>query len=543
MVRKSKEDLKRKCAELLESPVERVNHVPGLLAAADSVKSETLCKLILETLGEFFAGVIERGEIVMTGQARVDGLKDCPEKVYLKWIMRQYSTFKSILQQMMGSNRASASQVSALGVLMDLLGAEYVGEISKVSYFDLCNRLIKNPAMPEQVRGAWMSKYFTYADLRYYTLLEIARVAAELQNQKGSDSSDVISVLYDILISIPSGLDGCLGDEGKLRSWCGASEVGVSAPSKTNLTNTQRKRMKRQVELGLIDNDPNKKPSIWCCENSQRLAFSSAWLSFLRLPLSELVLHKILNHIPENVIPHMKDPQMLCDFLTTAMNAEGLIGVLALNGIFILVTRHGLEYPEFYKRLYGMLRPYVFHLKHRVKFWKLVDRFLASGHVPAYTAAAFIKRLGRMSIEAPPFGAMTCVSFIHNLLRRHPSCDVLVHRPDRAKPSPPADGWGLIENDVYDAVADDPAESRAIESSLWEIEALRNHSCPQVAKYVTMLDKDLTKKRKTSEADITLALAASYTSLFDEGVKKRVKVVPLEIHEEPITHLFGEDWW
>ena len=29
--------------------------------------------------------------------------------------------------------------------------------------------------------------------------------------------------------------------------------------------------------------------------------------------------------------------------------------MLALNGLFILVTRHGLEYPAFYRRLYGLL--------------------------------------------------------------------------------------------------------------------------------------------------------------------------------------------
>ena len=31
------------------------------------------------------------------------------------------------------------------------------------------------------------------------------------------------------------------------------------------------------------------------------------------------------------------------------------MGILALHGIFILVTKHGLEYPDFYRRLYGLL--------------------------------------------------------------------------------------------------------------------------------------------------------------------------------------------
>jgi hypothetical protein len=34
--------------------------------------------------------------------------------------------------------------------------------------------------------------------------------------------------------------------------------------------------------------------------------------------------------------------------------------------------------------------------------------------------------------------------------------------------------------DVYDPFETDPAKSRAVESSLWEMEALRNHASPQV---------------------------------------------------------------
>lgn len=34
--------------------------------------------------------------------------------------------------------------------------------------------------------------------------------------------------------------------------------------------------------------------------------------------------------------------------------------------------------------------------------------------------------------------------------------------------------------DLYNPAIDDPGRSRAIESSLWEMESLRNHYCPQV---------------------------------------------------------------
>ena len=57
------------------------------------------------------------------------------------------------------------------------------------------------------------------------------------------------------------------------------------------------------------------------------------------------------------IIPHMANPLLLTDFLYKALDMEGLMGMLALHGIFTLVTQHGLEYPRFYQRLYRLLSP------------------------------------------------------------------------------------------------------------------------------------------------------------------------------------------
>lgn len=58
-----------------------------------------------------------------------------------------------------------------------------------------------------------------------------------------------------------------------------------------------------------------------------------------------------------SIIPHMASPLLLTDFLFRALGAGGLMGMLALHGIFTLVTKHGLEYPHFYGRLYQLLTP------------------------------------------------------------------------------------------------------------------------------------------------------------------------------------------
>jgi U3 small nucleolar RNA-associated protein 19 len=89
----------------------------------------------------------------------------------------------------------------------------------------------------------------------------------------------------------------------------------------------------------------------------------------------------------------------------------------------------GLEYPAFYTRLYNLITAEAFAAKHRAQFFKLADLFLSSGLVPAYTIAAFAKKLARLAVSASPAGAMLAIAFIHNIIRRHPSCMVLLDSP------------------------------------------------------------------------------------------------------------------
>lgn len=129
--------------------------------------------------------------------------------------------------------------------------------------------------------------------------------------------------------------------------------------------------------------------------------------------------------------------------------------------------------------LIQLLPPQVFAARSRSQFFRLADVFLSSPLVPAYTMAAFVKRFARLALRAPPPGAMIAIAFIHNLLRRHPALTLMLHNP-----SPNSSAGDSSESrlgvDLYDEMESDPAKCRAVESSLWEVEALRNHYCPQV---------------------------------------------------------------
>lgn len=65
----------------------------------------------------------------------------------------------------------------------------------------------------------------------------------------------------------------------------------------------------------------------------------------------------------------------------------------------------------------------------KIKFClQLLDLSLKSPLLPSYLAAAFAKKLGRMALKSPPAGALIVIAIVHNLLRRHPSINCLVHQ-------------------------------------------------------------------------------------------------------------------
>uniref|UniRef100_A0A4W4G1Y2 CCAAT-binding factor domain-containing protein n=1 Tax=Electrophorus electricus TaxID=8005 RepID=A0A4W4G1Y2_ELEEL len=240
-------------------------------------------------------------------------------------------------------------------------------------------------------------------------------------------------------------------------------------------------------------------------------AFEQMWLTFLKYKLPASMYKKVLVILHDSILPYMNNPTLMIDFLTAAYDVGGAISLLALNGLFVLIHEHNLDYPEFYKKLYNLLDPSVFHMKYRARFFHLANIFLSSSHLPAYLVAAFIKRLSRLALTAPPTALLIVLPFICNLIRRHPSCRVLIHRP-------------MPCNDPYVMEEEDPAQCRALESSLWELQTLQSHYHPAVAKAAKAINQPLPE----AEDELGKLLELSTFELMERDLKNPRQSVPLE---------------
>lgn len=289
-------------------------------------------------------------------------------------------------------------------------------------------------------------------------------------------------------------------------------------------------KKRRKMETKLQKGKTKTKLPSWQSIRSHRSALQLATLTILKIPtIPNRTLKRILQHLPIHILPHATNPLRFADFCTRAYEVGGVTSLLALHSLFLLMTQCGLEYPKFYTSLYNLIESKVFYTTYRTRFFKLLVKCLTANQMlPAYIVAAFCKRLCRCAVNAPPSGALFVLALVSNLLRKHPECSCLLHR-----------SGGEIE-DPFDAEEKDPAKSKAIESCLWELNALEKHYHPAVASMATGCGME---DEKTLYHDLDGFLVHTYKSLFDQerkrGDNKRKSKVALTFHKP--QSLFGGD--
>ena len=257
--------------------------------------------------------------------------------------------------------------------------------------------------------------------------------------------------------------------------------------------------------------------------------YLKAWLAVLRLSLSTSSLKQALQFLPQYVLQYVNQPLRFADFFMTAYSDHGdnsgnggssMIGMLALDGLFVLMTEYGLEYPNFYAQLYKLISPRVFYVKYRTRFFTLLTKCLLRNEMlPAHIVAAFLKRLNRCILSGPTSGALFVLALTSNLLRKHPECHCLIQRNNSNNKT--GDEETMME-DMFLPDVNDPVECRALQSSLWELVVLEKHYYPAVSTLAKSIGREEETKIPLYNVidDFT---GHTYISLFEQEKKKSRK--------------------
>lgn len=482
------------------------------------------------------------------------------EAIYRNWLKSKYEEFLGLLKKIALSSLPSATlRAAALDALMEFARQEKQGKFENRIYLRFLDSLVHSKTFGDVILGLLVSKYFKYKDICYFTYSNLENLAGKLSSRQSKDddmSNDngdaltskvslqmVIRNVLEILLQIPPMEEGIEHLEEEMWS----SFIGLSTHKKSFATS--RKQEQSGTEH-MVKNEDVSSGRLLAKRLKSKM--SKAWMLFLTLRLPLDVYKKILATLHKTVVPYLTNPILLSDFLTRSYDIGGVVSVMALNSLFILITQHGLEYPDFYNKLYTLIEPSIFMTKYRSRLFELLDTCLKSPLLPAYLAAAFAKKLSRLALSAPPSGSLLVIAIIHNLLRRHPSINCLVDRQDMDE-NEATKTTELDENidesgvtkvkpgaDPFRSEERDTSKCKALQSSLWEIETLRRHYCPAVSRFVASLENDLTVRAKTTEVAVKDFSSGSYGTIFSEEVGRRIKQVPLAFYKSVPSTLFHE---
>ncbi|CAH9106725.1 unnamed protein product [Cuscuta epithymum] len=538
----------------LLSSREHINNLPILLTFINPSSPPQHALEALLSLQAFFTPLIPE---LPSSTASADPRE--PEVIYRVWLRSKFDDLvQSLIDIAISSESEQALREVVLDALMEFVKVGNSGKFHSSIYHRIIHSIVHTSSLgvDDILLHVIAEKYFNYIDIGYFTYISLENLSRTLEARYTTDNDNKLShgvfespsgksmelsiqKLYYMLSHIPSSDN--LDELSENKMWNGLGTFIVKNNNKGS-----------DLELK-AENLPGKANS--SCDTilspvkaakKLKQKFTKAWISFLKLPLPLDVYKEVLVSLHQAIIPYLSNPTMLCDFLTRSYDIGGVISVMALSSLFILMTQHGIEYPKFYDKLYALLETSVFMAKHRAKFFQLLDSCLKSPLLPAYLAAAFCKKLSRLSLSVPPSGALVITALIHNLLRRHPSINCLVHQDDVNQTAEehsgeeretPVSGLGI---DHFDEEETDPLKANAMRSSLWEIDTLRHHYCPPVSRFVLSLENDLTVRAKTTEIAIKDFSSASYATIFGDEIRRRVKQVPLAFYKAAPTSLFSE---
>lgn len=238
--------------------------------------------------------------------------------------------------------------------------------------------------------------------------------------------------------------------------------------------------------------------------------YSTVWHNtvFGRIPLTGEPLYKVLNHMPDNILPYSSNPTAYVNWLMNHLNGkEPILSVLSLRSIFVLIVKHRLGEVDglraknaetqpisaFYDRLYEHLTEYLIASKFGSGLLQLLCASLQSTMLPSLLVARFIKKLVRTACFTRSAESTILLTIAINLLKRHnQTCLKMVHM-DHVE----GEKQGISDGD-YCIPARTDVDFAGDENKrlfLWELELLINHFNERTAKVASTFYSHLRKKR------------------------------------------------
>ncbi|KAG8947482.1 hypothetical protein FRC04_010663 [Tulasnella sp. 424] len=502
-----------------------------------------------------------RATVTIAQSGKLDGRRGVSEETELirKWLEARVNDFTDLLAGLM-KDEEKALRIAALEIMMSLLthlsnaiSTPGVPRIHLPHFRKVVKALILCPPsvraghsathalnatgrLEADIRDKFVDVHLSvHDDIRWFFLRE----ATNIVNAQGSDPqvADNLLSYLERLMTMPT-------EVAEINAfWIPQfakphtnGKVSDDIPQPAEEDDDDWRRFFDEPDEGIpsVPSDKQKKKRINSLSliaslhslDSHRVQFSNCWASLVpHLASSSAFSTRALSILHRGVLPHFTRPVRLMDWISSCVDFGGSVGLLALNGLFTMIKDYNLDYPDFYTRLYAFVDRNILHVKYRARFFRLMDLFLSSTHLPVQLVASFVKRLSRLSLSAPPAALIMLMPFVYNLIKRHPALMVMIHQEH-------------VENyvDPFEADEASPLLTNAIASSLWELASFQHHYSETIATLAKLFSNPFTKPPFLMED----FLDHTYTTLFETEAKRTFKKDPAMTFELKKDELFPE---
>ncbi|KAI6661991.1 hypothetical protein LOD99_9578 [Oopsacas minuta] len=416
----------------------------------------------LQALGRVFINFLDTGHLIPKKTSLASSEEHSEIVQFQNWIIDKYFTYRN---KLVNSICHPNHQAELLDISIQLVRSESVVSGNFCSFFisNLVTRLIASKPYTESLLQLF-EKALQFCDVIYCCLCTLRRTLTPGSGDRYSHSN-ILQLMLSIQKHLPQN----------------TSEYKYLVV----FQNPDQKQIDKKDLLKLI---------------------SKIWMHFLGYNMTQETLILVLRVMDTDILPYLLDPRILLDFLTSSLDAGGVLSILSLKSLVILIQKYKLDYPHIYTKIYSLLTPEITYSNDFGDFLTLIDMVTTSTHLPQYLVAAYIKRLACIALVAPSHSIRPILVIISNLLARHPNCSVMLSCPE-----------GKYTNgDPYHADEQDPIKSNAIDSCLWELENLKHHYCPETAALVSKL---FCSSHKRKERSITPYIGSS-ENYFDKLEKQ-----------------------
>lgn len=443
-------------------------------------------------------------EIISNGNGAKSSASE-DKKMIIKWLLEKYTTFKDIIYGFIEDKLAGSTslQLDLLDIILNFirLESQRKSSTSQVVFFPTQSYKSLTESILNSKNGEilfdgttdnfivleFLDKFQKYWDLQFYFFNNLSEVLNEWKQEKSE--KDLQLIFANFLTVLRKGL---LFNEKTLK----------------------------EEPLWIAPNKEGKLPSSLYKHTLFKSQFQKSVIAMLSYPLLQEQYKSVLTILHKRIIPYMSQPQSLMDFLTDCydLTDDLIVPILALNSLYELMKNYNLEYPDFYSKLYSLLTPELLYTKYRSRFFRLCDLFLSSTHLSANLVASFIKKLARISLAASASGVVIIIPFIYNLLKRHPTCMIMLHKEDTES------GY----QDPFNSEEKNPLHTEAIKSSLWELDTLMTHYHPNVATLAKIFGEPFRKPSYNMEDFLDWSYNSLLQSEYDRKFKDKNSALEFE---------------